>query len=123
MSETAEFPLPYDASKDERETAKREIGKHTKVISDSDHAIILEGEKIGQTGPVWHIQYTRLYRIPNGYLVAARDLHEGIKVAFAKTPEGLAEAFENPVVREFIEDELRYRNIVGSEHAAQQPRP
>jgi len=123
MSETAEFPLPYDASKEERETAKREIGKHTKVISDSDHAIILEGEKIGQTGPVWHIQYTRLYRIPNGYLVAARDLHEGIKVAFAKTPEGLAEAFENPVVREFIEDELRYRNIVGSEHGAQQPRP
>jgi hypothetical protein len=123
MSETAEFPLPYDASKEERETAKREIGKHTKVISDSDHAIILEGEKIGQTGPVWHIQYTRLYRIPSGYLVAARDLHEGIKVAFAKTPEGLAEAFENPVVREFIEDELRYRNIVGSEHAAQQPRP
>ena len=119
MSETAEFPLPYDASTEERETAKREIAKHTKVIGDTDQAITFEGEKIGQTGPVWHIQYTRLYRIPKGYLVAARDLHEGVKVAFAQTPEGLADAFENPVVKEFIEDELRYRNVVGAKHAAQ----
>ena len=123
MSETAEFPLPHDASTEERETARREIAKYTKVISDTDQAVTFEGEKIGQTGPVWHIQYTRLYRIPKGYLVAARDLHEGVKVMFAQTPEGLAEAFENPVVREFIEDELRYRNIVGPQHAAQQPRP
>ena len=38
---------------------------------------------------------------------------------FAETPDGLAEAFENPVVKEFIEDELRYRNVVGSKNAAQ----
>ena len=119
MSETAEFPLPYDASTDERETARREIAKYAKVIGETDQAITFEGEKIGQTGPVWHFQYTRLYRIPKGYLVAARDLHAGVTVAFSQTPEGLAEAFENPVVREFIEDELRYRNIVGSKHAVQ----
>ena len=123
MSEIAEFPLPSDATDEERATAKREIGKYAKIVSATNDAIRFEGELIGQTGPVWHIQYTRLYRIPKGYLVAARDLHEGVKVAFAQTPEGLAEAFENPVVREFIEDELRYRKIVGSQHAAQQPRP
>jgi len=118
MSETAEFPLPFDASPDEREAAKREIAKYTEVNKEDDHAITFVGEKIGQTGPVWHLQYTRIYRVPKGYLVAARDLHEGVKVAFAQTPEELTRAFENPVVREFIEDELRYRNIIGSEHGA-----
>ena len=118
MSATAEFPLPFDATREEREAAKREIGKHTDVVKDDDKAITFAGEKIGQTGPVWHFQYTRIYRIPKGYLVAARDLHEGVKVAFAETPEGLAEAFENPVVREFLEDELKYRNVVGSKHGA-----
>ena len=117
MSETAEFPLAFDAPDSERETAKREIGKYTKVTGEKDRSIQFEGENIGQTGPVWHLQYTRLYRVPNGYLVAARDLHEGIKVSFAKTPERLAEAFDNPVVREFIEDELRYRKIIGQAHA------
>ena len=119
MSETAEFPLPYDASKEERETAKREIGKYTEILKESDDAITFAGEKIGQTGPVWHIQYTRLYRIPKGFMVAARDLHEGVKVMFSPDPEGLAKAFENPVVREFIEDELRYRKIVGAAHGAE----
>jgi hypothetical protein len=119
MSETAEFPLPYDATKEDRETAKREIAKHAKVTGETENAIRFEGVAIGQTGPVWHIQYTRLYRIPKGYLVAARDMHEGIKVAFAQTPEGLADAFDNPVVKEFIEDELRYRNVVGTTHAAE----
>jgi hypothetical protein len=119
MSENAEFPLPFDASKEERDTAKREIGKHTEIVSDDDRAITFVGEKLGQTGPVWHLQYTRIYRVPKGYLVAARDLHEGVRVAFAKTPEGLAEAFDNPVVREFIEDELRYRNVVGSKDGAE----
>ena len=111
MSETAEFPIAFDAPDSERDAAKREIAKYTKVIGVKDRAIEFEGEKIGQTGPVWHIQYTRLYRVPNGFLVAARDLHEGIKVSFAKTPERLAETFENPTVREFIEDELRFRKI------------
>ncbi len=116
MSETAEFPLAFDASDKERETAKREIGTYTELVGEADHAVRFVGEPIGQTGPVWHFQYTRLYRVPNGYLVAARDLHEGIKVAFAPTAERLAESFDNPNVREFIEDELRFRKIIGSSH-------
>ena len=118
MSETAEFPLAYDATSDERDAAKREIGKHTELRGDDDRAIEFVGEAVGQTGPVWHYQYTRIYKVPKGYLVAARDLHEGIKVAFADTPEKLTEKFDNPVVREFIEDELRNRKLLGSAHAA-----
>ena len=119
MSETAEFPLAFDATDEERETAKRELGKYTELVSGGDSAIRFVGQAIGQTGPVWHLQYTRLYRVPNGYLAAARDLHEGIKVAFASTPERLAEAFDNPLVREFIEDELRFRKIIGSPHGTE----
>jgi hypothetical protein len=120
MSETAEFPLPADATDEERATAKREIAKYTKVVSATDEGVRFEGELIGQTGPVWHFQYTRMYKLPKGYLAAAHDLHEGIKVAFAERPEGLPKAFENPLVREFMEDELRFRRIVGSEHARAQ---
>ena len=120
MSETAEFPLPADATDEERTTAKREIAKYTKVVSATDDAVHFEGELIGQTGPVWHFQYTRMYKLPKGYLAAAHDLHEGIKVAFADRPEGLPKAFENPLVREFMEDELRFRKIVDPEHARTQ---
>jgi len=60
---------------------------------------------------------TRMYKLPKGYLAAAHDLHEGIKVAYADQPDGLPKAFENPLVREFLEDELRFRKIVGAEHA------
>jgi hypothetical protein len=116
MSET-EFPLPADVTDEERATAKREIGKYTKIVSDTDDAIRFDGELIGQTGPVWHFQYTRMYKLPKGYLAAAHDLHEGIKVAYADEPAALPEAFENPLVREFLEDELRFRKIVGPEHA------
>jgi hypothetical protein len=116
-SEIAEFPLPADATDEERATAKREIGKYTKIIADEPRVIRFAGRTIGQTGPVWHLQYTRLYKLPKGYLVAAHDLHEGIKVAYADTPEDLPKAFENDLVREFVEDELRYRKIIGSEHA------
>ncbi len=119
MSETAEFPLPYDATPADLETAKREIAKHTQVVGESERSVRFVGESIGQTGPVWHLQYTRLYRLPNGYLVATRDLHEGVRVAFASDPEGLAKAFEDPTVREFIEDELRYRKVIGSKHATE----
>jgi hypothetical protein len=120
MSEITEFPLPADATDEERATAKREIGKYTKIVSEADDAIKFEGELIGQTGPVWHFQYTRMYKLPKGYLAAAHDLHEGIKVAYADQPEGLPKAFENPLVREFLEDELRFRKIVGAEHASTQ---
>lgn len=117
MSET-EFPLPYDASDDERSNAKREIGKHAQVLGEADRAIRFVGEPIGQTGPVWHFQYTRIYRLPNGFLVAARDLHEGVKVSFATEAEHVADGFANPTVREFVEDELRFRKIIGPEHDA-----
>jgi hypothetical protein len=116
-SEIAEFPLPADATKDERDTAKREIGKYTKILGEEPRLIRFAGRTIGQTGPVWHFQYTRLYALPKGYLAAGHDLHEGIKVAYAETPEDLPKAFENELVREFVEDELRYRKIIGSAHA------
>ena len=117
MSEIAEFPLPADVTDEERATAKRDIGKHTKIVDENERAIRFDGELIGQTGPVWHFQYTRMYKLPKGYLAAAHDLHEGIKVAYADDAAGLPRAFENPLVREFMEDELRFRKIVGAEHA------
>jgi hypothetical protein len=117
MSEIAEFPLPADATDEERETAKREIGKYAQIVSEAERSIRFHGELIGQTGPVWHFQYTRMYRLPKGYLAAAHDLHEGIKVAYADDAAGLPKAFANPLVREFLEDELRFRKIVGAEHA------
>jgi hypothetical protein len=117
MSEIAEFPLPADVTDEEHATAKREISKYTKIVSETPSVIRFDGELIGQTGPVWHFQYTRMYKLPKGYLAAAHDLHEGIKVAYADQPDDLPKAFENPLVREFLEDELRFRKIVGSEHA------
>ena len=117
MSEIAEFPLPSDVTDEERSTAKREIGKYAEIVSETDKVIRFSGELIGQTGPVWHFQYTRMYKLPKGYLAAGHDLHEGIKVAYADQAEGLPKAFENPLVREFLEDELRFRKIVGPEHA------
>jgi hypothetical protein len=117
MSEIAEFPLPADATDEERATAKREIAKYTTVVDATDAVIRFNGELIGKTGPVWHFQYTRMYKLPKGYLTAAHDLHEGIKVAFADEAAALPKAFENPLVREFLEDELRFRKIVGADHA------
>jgi len=118
MSETAEFPLPADVTDEERSTAKREIAKYAEIVGETDDVIRFTGELIGQTGPVWHFQYTRVYKLPKGYLAAAHDLHEGIKVAHADQADGLPKAFENPLVREFLEDELRFRKIVGPEHAS-----
>ena len=122
VDDTAEFPLPADVTEDERETARREIARYTEIVGDEARAIRFKGRTIGQTGPVWHLQYTRMYALENGYLVAAHDLHEGIKVAFADSPEKLPHAFANETVREFLEDELRFRKITGttaagSEHA------
>ena len=117
MSEIAEFPLPADVTDEERVTAKREIGKYAKIVGETEDIIRFNGELIGQTGPVWHFQYTRMYKLAKGYLAAAHDLHEGIKVAYADRAEGLPKAFENPLVREFLEDELLFRKIVGPEHA------
>jgi hypothetical protein len=118
MSETAEFPLAFDATNDERDAAKREIGRYTEIRGDSDKAITLVGQSLGQTGPVWHYQYTRMYKVTNGYLAAGHDIREGIKVVFVDDPAKLPNAFaDNETVREFLEDELRYRKILGAEHA------
>jgi hypothetical protein len=113
-SETAEFPLPADVTDDERATAKREIGKHAKIVAEEPRLIRFEGRTIGQTGPVWHLQYTRLYAVANGYVAAAHDLHEGIKVVFTTDPKELPDAFRNETVREFIEDELKFRKVIGT---------
>ena len=116
-SDVAEFPLPADVTEEERATAKREIGKYAQLLGEEPGAIRFEGRTIGQTGPVWHLQYTRLYALDKGYLVAAHDLHEGIKVAYTERAEDLPRAFDNDTVREFLEDELRFRKIIGTEHA------
>jgi hypothetical protein len=119
-SQIAEFPLPADVTEEERATAKREIGKYTKIVGEEPRVIRFEGTAIGQTGPVWHFQYTRLYQLPKGYLAAGHDLHEGMKIAHAGTAEDLPKAFDNDLVREFVEDELRFRKIIGPEHARPQ---
>jgi hypothetical protein len=120
--EIAEFPLPADVTDDERATAKREIARHAKIVSEEPRVIKFEGHAVGQTGPVWHLQYTRLYAVANGYLVAAHDLHEGIKVAFAEKPEDLPDVFKNETVREFLEDELRFRKLIGTSPEPAEPR-
>jgi hypothetical protein len=122
-SETAEFPLPADVTDDERATARREIARYATIVGEEPRLIRFTGRTIGQTGPVWHLQYTRLYALETGFMVAAHDLHEGIKVAHADRAEELSAAFENPTVREFIDDELRFRKIVGPEPEAVPARP
>lgn len=114
MSEVAEFPFPADVTDEERETARREIGKHTTIVGEEPDRIRFAGRWLGQTGPIWHFQYTRLYALPRGYLVAAHDLREGITVAFAEDAAQLPGSFENAQVREFIEDELRFRKVIGT---------
>jgi len=115
--ETTEFPLPNDATDEERETARREIAKYTRVIATEPLTVRFVGRPIGQTGPIWHFQYIRMYQLPKGFMVAGHDLREGIKVAYADSAEGLPRTFAHAGVQEFIEDELRFRGVIGSEHA------
>ena len=119
MSEqdTAEFPLPADTTDEERAQAKREIGAHAKVVAEEPHALRIRGKALGQTGPIWHFQYTRIYALPKGYLAAGHDIREGIKVSFADDLAHVADGFENEGVREFILDELRFRRLLDAEHA------
>lgn len=114
----AEFPLPNDATDDERETARREIGKYTQVRDVGPRTVRFAGRALGQTGPIWHFQYLRMYQLPKGFLVAGHDLREGINVHYADTAEGLSKSFEHAGVQEFIEDELRFRGVIGSAHAS-----
>jgi hypothetical protein len=116
--DTAEFPFPNDVTDDERATARREIGKHTRIIGEEPRKLTFEGQWLGQTGPIWHFQYTRMYRLPKGFLVAGHDLREGIKVGHADTVEALPGCFGHEGVQEFLEDELRFRGIIGKEHAS-----
>ena len=116
-SETTEFPLPADATEEERTTARREIAKHARIVGEEPRLIRFQATAIGQTGPVWHLQYTRLYKLPRGFLFAAHDLHEGIVVFYADDPEALLASFRNELVREFIEAELRFRKLLDREPA------
>ncbi|MDP9245224.1 MAG: hypothetical protein M3O64_01105 [Chloroflexota bacterium] len=122
MSEqdTAEFPLPADTNDDERAQAKREIGKHAKVVGEEPRVIRIKGTLLGQTGPNWHFQFTRIYALPKGFLAAAHDIREGIKVSYADDLEHVADQFENEGVREFIIDELRFRKLLDAEPATAQ---
>jgi hypothetical protein len=111
MAEAA-FPLPADVADDERRQLRDGIAKHAKVLGEDATAFRFEAEQIGQTGPVHHFQYIRLYRTGNGYLAIGHDLREGMKVAFAERAEDLPARFELDTVREFVEDELRFRNLL-----------
>jgi hypothetical protein len=117
MSEqdTAEFPLPADTTDAERAQAKREIGKHAQIVAEEPRLIKLTGRLLGKTGPNWHFQYTRIYALPKGFLAAAHDIREGIKVSYADDLAHVADGFENEGVREFIEDELRFRKLLDAE--------
>lgn len=115
--ETTEFPFPYDVTDEERSSARSEIGKYTRVISEDKGAIRFAGKALGKTGPIWRFQYLRMYQLPKGFLVAGHELREGIRVFHADTAEALPRCFEHEGVQEFIEDELRFRGVIGSEHA------
>ena len=116
-TDTAEFPLPHDATDEERAQARREIAKHTTVVGEEPHAIRLRGRLLGKTGPIWHFQYTRVYALDKGFLAAGHDIRAGIAVSYADDLAHVADGFENEGVREFIEDELRFRKLIGGEPA------
>ena len=117
MSEqdTAEFPLPADASEEERAQAKREIAKHAEIVGEEPRVIRIKGKLLGKTGPNWHFQYTRIYALPKGFLAAGHDIREGIKVSYADDLAHVADGFENEGVREFVIDELRFRKLLDAE--------
>ena len=117
MSEpdTAEFPLPADTNDTERAQAKREIGKHAQIVAEEPRLIKLKGRLLGKTGPNWHFQYTRIYALPKGFLAAGHDIREGVKVSYADDLAHVADGFDNEGVREFIEDELRFRKLLDAE--------
>ena len=111
----AEFPLPADTTDAERAQAKREIGTHAEIVAEEPRLIKLKGRLLGQTGPNWHFQYTRIYALPKGFLAAGHDIREGIKVSYADDLAHVADGFENEGVREFIADELRFRKLLDAE--------
>lgn len=118
MSEVAEFPLPVDATPEERATATRDIGARTTILADEPRAIRFAGKVVGQTGPIWHFQYVRMYALPKGFLAAGHDLREGIVVVYADAPEDLARGFAHESVRELVVDELTFRGILAKGRGA-----
>jgi len=112
VTDVAEFPLPADVTAEERSTALREIGRHTQIVGDEPRVIRFRGRTLGQTGPIWHFQYTRVYAVAQGFLVAGHDLRAGIVVRHADSLDRVTEGFGNDGVREFIEDELRFRQVL-----------
>jgi hypothetical protein len=113
----AEFPLPADTTDQERAQAKREIGKYAEIVAEEPHVIRIKGKLLGQTGPNWHFQYTRIYALPKGFLAVGHDIREGIAVSYADDLAHVADGFKNEGVREFIIDELRFRKLLDAEHA------
>jgi hypothetical protein len=113
----AEFPLPADTTDQERAQAKREIGKYAEIVAEEPRVIRIKGKLLGQTGPNWHFQYTRIYALPKGFLAVGHDIREGITVSYADDLAHVADGFKNEGVREFIIDELRFRKLLDAEHA------
>lgn len=112
MTDSADFPLPADVTPEERATAKREIGRFAEITGEEPGHIRFRGRTLGQTGPTWHFQYTRVYAVATGFLVAGHDLREGIVVRHADALDRVTEGFGNDGVREFIADELRFRGLL-----------
>ena len=120
MADTV-FPLPADVTAQERQQLRDGLAAHVTIRAEEERAVRFEGEQIGQTGPVHHFQYLRLYRIPRGFLAVGHDLREGMNVAFAERAEDLPNAFSEDTVREFVEDELRFRGVIGRAVAHSEP--
>ena len=118
MSEhdTAEFPFPADATDEERAQAKQLIGTHARIVEETPRGLKIGAALLGQTGPIWHFQYTRIYKLATGFLAAGHDIREGIKVSHADELEHVADDLGNDGVREFILDELRFRGLLAAEH-------
>lgn len=117
MPETT-FPLPADVTAEEREQLRTGLAPHANLLGEEPRAFRFDGEQVGQTGPVHHFQYVRLYRVAKGYLAIGHDLREGMKLAFAERAEDLPATFDEETVREFVEDELRYRGVIQRAGAA-----
>ena len=119
MSEqdSAGFPFPADATDEERAQARREIGRHARIVEETARGLKIAAKLLGQTGPIWHFQYTRIYALPTGYLAAGHDIREGIAVSYSGDLEHVADDLGNEGVREFILDELRFRGHLAAEHA------
>src|SRR5258708_22048485 len=116
-SDIAEFPLPADATAEERAQAKREIARYTEIVGEEPRSIKLRGKLLGKTGPNWHFQYTRIYQVPKGYPAAAHATRPGIAVSFPAEPAHVAHGFANEGRRHFIVDAPRSRKGLDPRHA------